>query len=117
MDQEPRHADAPVDQGERTPEQIRAELDATREELGDTVAAVAEKADVKSQARLRVVEVKQAVQAKREELASKVTAGTSDGTQAGMQRATTKARENPLPLAVGGALVVGFLVGRRGASR
>jgi alanyl-tRNA synthetase len=115
MDQEPREADPGVAQGERTPEQIQAEIDATRRDLGDTVAAVVEKADVKTQAAQRVTEAKQTVQAKREELLGKLKARSSGsgGGGAGMQQFTTKARENPIPLAVGGALVVGILLGRR----
>jgi uncharacterized protein (TIGR03382 family) len=42
----------------RSPEEIRAEIEATREELGDTVAAVAEKTDVKKQAKARVEDAK-----------------------------------------------------------
>jgi uncharacterized protein (TIGR03382 family) len=34
-----------------------------------------------------------------------------------MQQVAATARDNPLPLAVGGALVLGFLLGRRRASR
>lgn len=117
MDQEPRQADSGVDQGERTPEQIQAEIDATRQELGDTVAAVAEKADVKSQVRQRVDAAKHAAQAKREELVGKAQAGTPDSAGAGMQQVTSKARENPLALAVGGGLVVGFFLGRCRAGR
>jgi CHASE3 domain sensor protein len=115
MDQAPREAD-PVVGGERTPEQIQAEIDVTRHELGETVAAVAEKADVKSQARRRMDEARQAAQATREELLSKVKASTPESAGAGMQQVSAKARQNPLALAVGGALVVGFLFGR-GAGR
>lgn len=116
MDQEQRKADTGVEQGERTPEQIQAEVDETREQLGDTVAAVADKADVKGQARRRVDEAKQTVQAKREQLMGRAKAGTPDSAGAGMQQLTTKARENPLPVA-GGALVLGFLLGRRRTGR
>lgn len=42
----------------RTPEQIRAEIDATREELGDTVEALAEKTDVKAHAQAKIEEVR-----------------------------------------------------------
>jgi hypothetical protein len=113
MDQEPSQANPGVDQRERTPEQIQAEIDQARGELGDTVAAVAEKADVKSQARQRMDEAKRAVQAKREELIGRARAGAPDSGAAGMQQVTTRARENPMPMAVGGALVLGFLFGRR----
>jgi uncharacterized protein DUF3618 len=117
MDQEPRKAEPGVAEGERTPEQIQAEIDATREELGETAAAVAEKADVKGQARQRVDAAKQNVQAKRDELLGRAKAGTPDSASAGMQQVSAKARENPLPLAVAGALVVGFLFGRRRSDR
>jgi hypothetical protein len=40
------------------PEQIRAEIDATREELGDTVEALAAKTDVKAQAKAKVEDTK-----------------------------------------------------------
>jgi hypothetical protein len=44
--------------GTRDPARIEAEIERTREELADTVAAVAEKADVKKQVRLKVDEAK-----------------------------------------------------------
>lgn len=117
MDQDPRKAQAGVVQDERTPEQIQAEIDAARAELGDTVATVAEKADLKAQARQRVDEAKQAVRARREQLLHRAKAGTPDSANAGMRQAASRARENPVPLAVGGALLVGFLLGRRRAGR
>ena len=42
--------------GTRDPEQIQREIERTRAELAATVAAVAEKADVKTQAKRRVEE-------------------------------------------------------------
>jgi hypothetical protein len=60
----------------RDPEQIQRDIERTREELAATVAAVAEKADVKTQAKRRVDETKAQV------------------------------RENPAPLAIGGTAVV-----------
>lgn len=39
------------DKDARTPEEIRSDIDQTREELGETVAAVAGKADLKKQAK------------------------------------------------------------------
>ena len=47
----------------RTPEEIEAEIEATREELGETVSALAEKADVKGQAQRKVEETKRKAQA------------------------------------------------------
>jgi ElaB/YqjD/DUF883 family membrane-anchored ribosome-binding protein len=69
----------------REPEEIREDIDQTREELGDTVAAMAEKTDVKKQA-----------QAKAEELKG---------------QAQRIAQENP-PMALAGAFVAGFLLGK-----
>lgn len=113
MDQEPRQTGPDVTHGERSPEQIQAEIDATREELGDTVAAVGEKADIKGQAREKVAELKQTAQARRKELLTKAKSSSPDSASDRAQRLKGKAQENPLPFAVGGALLAGFLLGRR----
>jgi uncharacterized protein (TIGR03382 family) len=47
-----------AEDGTRTPEQIEAEIEATREELGETVSALAEKTDIKGQAQHRLEETK-----------------------------------------------------------
>ena len=99
-------------QEERSPEEVRAEIEETRQELGDTVAAVAEKADVKAQAKQRVADTKQRVVTKKDELVSKARERSPDGATAGAQQVGAKAQENPLPFAVGGALLAGFLLGR-----
>jgi len=122
MDEAPRDADASVGHAERTPEELQAEIEATRRALGDTVAAVAEKVDVKRQARRQIDGARQAVHAKRAQLiaatgAVTTASRTSGSAGDGLQRVTAKARENTLPLAVGGALMFGFLLGRRRASR
>ena len=88
------------------PEQLRREIEEIRRELGETVAQLAQKADVKAQAREKVQEVK-------------ATSGadalrhTPDSARGGAQQVATGARQHPAPLAVGGALLVGFLIGRR----
>jgi hypothetical protein len=46
---------------QQTPEQIRAEIERTRRELGDTVDALSHKANVKEQARLKKDEVQERV--------------------------------------------------------
>jgi ElaB/YqjD/DUF883 family membrane-anchored ribosome-binding protein len=61
---------------ERSPEQIRADIDRTREQLGDTVEALAEKTDVKAQA------------------------------QAAAQKVQARAKQDPKPLAIGAAVVL-----------
>jgi Protein of unknown function (DUF3618) len=72
------------------PEAIRADIERTRAEMGDTVDAIGYKADVKSRAK------------------EKISRMTPDGRQ--VKRAANVAQENPLGLAIGG-VAVGFLVG------
>jgi tRNA U34 2-thiouridine synthase MnmA/TrmU len=106
---------APQEGGEptRPPEEIRADITETREQVGDTVEALAEKTDVKAQLRQRVDTVKGNVRAKADEAKAKVRASTPESAQQGGQQVVTKARENPAPLIAGGAVLVAFLLGRR----
>jgi hypothetical protein len=57
MGQEPGTVGAPVEAA-KDPEQIREEIEATRRELGDTVEALAAKADVRAHVRQRVERTK-----------------------------------------------------------
>ena len=50
-----------TDQVQQTPEEIRAEIERTRRELGDTVDALSHKANVKEQARIKRDEVQERV--------------------------------------------------------
>jgi ElaB/YqjD/DUF883 family membrane-anchored ribosome-binding protein len=84
---------ANAERGARDPAEIREEIEDTREELGETVAAVAEKTDVKKQA-----------QAKKDELRGRAAEKASE--------AKATAQENPVPLAIGGAFVAGLVLGR-----
>ena len=76
----------------RTPDEIKADIEHTREELADTAAALAEKADVKARAHEKVEETK-----------AKVSHKLDDTRQ--------QAKAKPLPPALVGAAVVGVLVG------
>jgi ElaB/YqjD/DUF883 family membrane-anchored ribosome-binding protein len=124
---------------ERSAEQIQAEIETTREEMGDTVAELADKADVKKQAKKKVAQTKAKATAKKEEVADKVTSqkdaaaskvkeSAPDSAQQGAQQAaetaqhaaaqaSQAARENPLPTAAiaafTGGLVLGWVLGRR----
>ena len=84
------------------PEQLRREIEQIRRELGETVAQLALKADVKAQAREKVQEVK-----------ADALRHTTDSARGGAQHVAAGARRHPTPLATVGALVVGFLLGRR----
>ena len=81
MGQDPGTAGTPVSET-REPEAIRRDIEETRRELGDTVEALAAKADLKGQARHKVDDVKASVSA------------------------------NPLPLVVAGGVAVAFVAWR-----
>jgi len=84
------------------PEQLRREIEEIRRELGETVAQLAHKADVKAQVREKTDEMKATAQRH-----------TPDSARGGAQQVAAGARRHPAPIAVVGALAVGFLVGRR----
>lgn len=96
---------------------LRAQIEATRAELGDTVAALAVKADVKQQARHRVDHLKQQLTQRRDALThrSGTTAPGSDALTSvtpARKSAATRAQEHPLPLIAAGAVAAGFAIGR-----
>jgi len=97
----------------RSPDEIRADIEQTREEVGDTVEALAAKTDVKAQAKERVDEVKGNVRAKVDEVKGKAQSSTPESAQQGGQQVVTKVRENPAPFVLGAAVLVAFLIGRR----
>ena len=99
----------------RSPDEIRADIEQTREEVGDTVEALAAKTDVKAQAQARVDEVKGNVKAKADEVKAKAQSSTPESAQQGGQQVIAKVRENPAPLVLGAAVLVAFLIGRRTA--
>jgi ElaB/YqjD/DUF883 family membrane-anchored ribosome-binding protein len=83
------------------PNAIRADIEQTRADMGDTVDAIGYKADVKSRAKDKMAETK-------DRITGKVSDVTPDRRQVG--RAAATAQENPLGLAIGG-IAVGFLAG------
>jgi chromosome segregation ATPase len=118
MDQDPRTAgpqvgarEAPEDQ-QRTPEEIRADIAQTREEVGDTVEALAAKTDVKAQAQNKIDEIKSNVRAKTDELGAKAKDSTPGGAQQGGRQVVELARANPAPVAIAGAVLFGFFLSR-----
>jgi ElaB/YqjD/DUF883 family membrane-anchored ribosome-binding protein len=101
------------------PDDIRAEIERTREEMGETVDALGYKTDVKARAKDSIHEKKESVMgvatsAKERLVGAGQTVGdaTPDSQQVKQQarRAKSVAQENPLGLAVG-AVAVGFLAG------
>ena len=100
------------------PAQLRAEIERTRRELGDTVAALAEKTDVKTRAKQKATRVRHTVGAKRTELVGRARESSPEGAQSAAVAVREKARENPVPTAAiaafFGGLVIGGLAKRRG---
>lgn len=96
---------------QRSPDDIRREIAAVRGDLGNTVEALAAKADVKGRARERVEEIKTGAREKASGAREKAPRGADP------ERVVAVARQNPLPLAVGLALLAGFIIGRAVANR
>lgn len=91
---------------------LRAQIETTRAELGDTVAALAVKADVKQQARDRVEHLKQQVTHKRAELTDRARSTSPESVTQATQSAATQAKAHPLPVVAVAAMLGGFLLGR-----
>lgn len=100
MDEATRTSGPSVDAGQRDPEEIRADIEQSREELGDTVEALAAKTDVKAQAQAKVDEVKSQARAKTPESAAQ-----------GFEQLKAKANERPVHSAAAAAFVAGLLAG------
>ena len=89
----------------KEPSEIRAEIEHTRTEMGDTVEALGYKADVKTRAKDNIAD-------KRDRLKERITGTTpdTDEVKEGAKRAVGVAQENPLGLAIG-SVAVGFVAG------
>jgi ElaB/YqjD/DUF883 family membrane-anchored ribosome-binding protein len=96
----------------REPEEIREDIARTREELGDTVAAMAAKTDVKQQAQAKAGELKDQAGANAKELSEKAREVAPESATEGVQQAQQLAKENPMPLALAGAFLTGLIFGR-----
>jgi gas vesicle protein len=94
------------------PSTIRNEIEQTREEMGDTVEALAYKADVKTRAKENVSGKVDSIKEKVTGAGSRVSDATPDADQVKGQarQAVGVAQENPLGLAIG-AVAVGFVAG------
>ena len=112
----------------QSPEQIRAEIERTQQELGDTVEALAHKTDVKAQASARIDAAKESIQETvhgaresvsetKDEFVTKVKQTTPESAGAGAQQVSATVQDKPVPFAAAGAfaagVLVGWLIGRR----
>jgi len=116
-----------------TVEELRAEIKQTRAELGETVQALAAKADVKARAKDQVEVTKQKVKAQAVEAGEKVrvaavaatdrvraAAGQAPNPRDLAYEARAQARTSPVPLSLvfaGVAAVVGIILIVRGSRR
>ena len=96
---------------ERSPEEIRGRHRGTREELGDTVEALAAKTDVKARAKAKVDETKETVSEKVAGIGDSARQAAPDSASAGAQQAAAVVRENPEYAALAGAFVAGIIAG------
>jgi gas vesicle protein len=94
------------------PGEIRQEIEATREQMGDTVEALSYKADVKARAKDSITDRVDSVKSRVGLATSKVSDATPDSqdVKQGARRAKGLAEENPLGLAIG-AVAIGFIAG------
>ncbi len=102
------------------PRDIQERIEDTREQMGETVEALAYKADVPGRVKGSVADKKDALAEKVSGVKDRITGGastTQDATDAVADQAKTTARrgvsiakENPLGLAVG-SLAAGFIIG------
>ncbi|MFJ9342072.1 DUF3618 domain-containing protein [Streptomyces sp. NPDC101733] len=108
-----------------TPAELRERIERTREELGRTVEALAVKADVKAQAKEKTAAVKEQateraalvtaqVRGRVEQAAHAAADKTPDPVLEQAARAATAARANKGALLAVGAVVIVFLLVRRG---
>ena len=102
------------------PETIRAEIAATRHELGDTIEALAEKTDLRAQAKHKLEKTKAYITEKKDDLLGKedslgkaTEASPPESAASAAEQATQKARKNAIALAAISAFALGLTVGRR----
>ena len=116
MGQDPGQGQSQLTDDQKSPQQLRAEIEDVRTDLGHTAAALAAKTDVKTRAREKADELKQSATAKKNDLLSKAGRSGSASAGAGGPSALTqvklKARQNPVLVAAAGALVGGYVLAR-----
>lgn len=110
--------------GTPTPEELREQVERTRDELGQTVEALAGKADVKAQVKERVATMKEQAASASAQLREKsgqaarlVREKAPDPLVEKAGQGAEAARANRVPLLAGGALLIAFLLVRRSRGR
>jgi ElaB/YqjD/DUF883 family membrane-anchored ribosome-binding protein len=116
----------------RTPDEIRRDIEHTREGLAETAAALAERADVKARAHEKLEETKARLSGKVDEAKAKVSgtagaakvkaadatpASVAGGAQTAAGTVANGARDNPIPATLVAGFAAGVLIGWLVASR
>jgi ElaB/YqjD/DUF883 family membrane-anchored ribosome-binding protein len=99
-----------MESGQKPPEEIRREIVETREELGDTVEAIAEKTDLKTRAKKKTDQTRETAKAKAREVQEKMSEATPEQARQTATQAAQNVRERPLPAMAIAAVVVGGLM-------
>jgi hypothetical protein len=113
-------------EGNRTPEQVRDEIERTRAEMGDTVAQLAAKTDVKAQAHRAVDharatvtgkahDVTSSASAKKDAIAAAAREATPPSADAARREMISRARQHRVALVALTAFGAGMLLGKRRA--
>jgi len=94
------------------PGQIRQDIEDKRERMGETVSALAYKADVPTRMKDSITDKRDRLMSQMSSAGSAISDATPDGSDVrdSAKQAVGVAQENPLGLAIGG-LAIGFLVG------
>ncbi|MFB7256242.1 DUF3618 domain-containing protein [Streptomyces nojiriensis] len=116
--------------GTPTPDELREQVERTRDGLGQTIEALADKADITAQAREKAAAVKERAAATAGVVADRIRTKTLDTAQlvkdttpepvldkAGRAASVARANRKPLLVAGGAALIVLLLVRRGRRSR
>ncbi len=96
----------------RDRDQIQQDIEQTRQELGDTVEALARKADVKTRARHKLEETKASVSGTKDELIGKARETSPQSATRVASQAAEKARANPVPVVAAAGFLAGFVAAR-----
>ena len=91
------------------PGQLREEIEATREQMGSTVDAIAHRADVPGRIKESFADKRDRLKAQMSSAGDSVSDATPD-VKGNAKQAVGIAQENPLGLAIGG-IAIGFLAG------
>ena len=97
--------------------EVRAAIAQDRQDLADTVQALAQKADVKARVHDAVARTSDELQHKAGELGDRLRASTPDDAQQAVGAVTQQLRERRALVVIVGVFFLGVMVGRRRARR